>query len=98
MPVPLAFLALFLGLLLARTKRRGLGLGLVALSMIGLLVGGLDFTANMLLAPLERRFPALLVDGAAAAGSRDADVRKVRYIAVLGSGHVANASHPALGQ
>lgn len=47
-----------LGLLVALTRWRRLGLGMAMLGVAGLLVGGLSPIANAVMLPLEQRFPA----------------------------------------
>lgn len=56
------------GVVLMRTKRARLGLRLVIGSAVLLFVAGLSPLANLLILPLEERFPAFVDDGTPVAG------------------------------
>jgi len=91
-PIPLCLEVLSLGLLLlCFTRRQRAGKTLVALGAVLLFLFSNHSFSNLLLTPLESRYPPLFISpGAPAAGG----LREAKFIVVLGSGFTADASRP----
>ena len=90
-PIPLCLELLLLGLLLLWfTRKQRAGKTVVALAGIMLFLFSSHFFSDMLLTPLESRYPPLFVTpGAPAAG-----LKEVKFIVVLASGFTPDAGRP----
>jgi uncharacterized SAM-binding protein YcdF (DUF218 family) len=66
MPLPLAFIIVVIGLIVIARRRR-LGMALISLALIMLYSLSLSHTADLILKPLERRYPLLKADRVAIA-------------------------------
>ena len=86
MPVPLVGLILLFALIALLLGRRRLGGSLGAMALALLLLFAWQPFAELLIKPLEQRYPPLL-DAAEAPGAE--------YVLVLGAGHVPDQSVPA---
>ncbi len=97
-PVSLCLGILILGLFcLWATRRQRLGKVLVTLGTVLLLLLSLPCISRQILAPLERRYPALLhPENDFLAGAKSATSPK--WIVVLGGGHVSDPRLPANSQ
>ena len=93
-PVSLCLGILILGLFcLWATRRQRLGKVLVTLGTVLLLLLSLPFLSRQTLAPLERRYPALLHPETVSWGEKSSTSPK--WIVVLGGGHRSDPSLPA---
>ncbi len=96
-PFSLCLGILILGLFcLWGTRRRRLGQGLMTLGTVLLLLQSVPFIAGQAVAPLERRYPALLNPEAVLA--REGGSTSPPWIVVLGGGHVSDPALPANSQ
>ncbi|MBK1727460.1 ElyC/SanA/YdcF family protein [Halorhodospira neutriphila] len=91
MPLSLVLLAALLGAALLFTRRARLGRRVVLGTLAALYLLGLEATAGLLLAPLERQYPALLEPRAQVAAP-------VSHIVVLGEGHRLDPRLPVTAQ
>jgi uncharacterized SAM-binding protein YcdF (DUF218 family) len=87
---------LLIGLfLLVFTKRQRAGKWFVALGTLLFLLMSSQVVVNPLSRPLERAYPPLLLP---ADGSQPPLAQPIKYIVVLGGGHVVNPALPVAGQ
>lgn len=102
LPLPLCLALTLVGsLLLCWSRRQRLGKVLVTIATLTLAMLSLDGTANRLIEPLERIYPALdpatlvhMAPQRAAADASDA----IRWVVVLGGGHATDPNIPATSQ
>jgi uncharacterized SAM-binding protein YcdF (DUF218 family) len=97
-PVPLSLLLLIIGLLLLWfTKRQRAGSIVVSAGTIVLLLLSFSQVSDRLLIPLEDRYPPLMLDQMAGQHGHD-KLSHVKWIVVLGGGHVSDPNVPLTSQ
>jgi uncharacterized SAM-binding protein YcdF (DUF218 family) len=97
-PIHLSFLLLLVGLfLLWFTKRQRAGKIMVSAGTIVLLLLSFSQVSDRLLKPLEDHYPPLMLDQMAGQHSRN-ELSNVRWIVVLGGGHVSDPNVPVTSQ
>lgn len=94
MPLPMITLVLVIGLLLLwLTRRKTAGKIIITLGVVLLYGVSTNLIPDILIRPLENRYPPLRVHGASTAL-----LQNIAYIVVLGGGHVYNPKLPLTGQ
>lgn len=95
-PVPLCLELLLLGLaLLWFTRRQRAGKILVTAGTVLLLILSYSFLPNLMLRPLEQRYPPVLDPAASQIGPKEV---QAKYIVVLGGGHTSDPKLPVSSQ
>lgn len=90
MPISLCFFFLLLGVIvLWFTRRKRLGKVLVTISLVLFIISGYGSFSEWALQPLEYEYPALVSPG---------DLSSVKWVVVLGGGHVPDPRLPATTQ
>jgi uncharacterized SAM-binding protein YcdF (DUF218 family) len=93
MPVCLGLIALGL-VLLWWTRRQRAGKVLATVGAAGLALFSYSCVADVLMAPLERSYPPLLVAGATPPSPHDAEAQQARWIVILSGGHTFDRRLP----
>ena len=97
-PVTLILVLLLSGLVLLwftrkqKTRKAVITFGAIIFALLGY-----GYFPDLLLSPLERQYPPLMTEGAAGLSSSDS-IHSVKWIVLLGGGHVADSRIPVTSQ
>jgi uncharacterized SAM-binding protein YcdF (DUF218 family) len=98
-PVTLILVLFLIGLvLLWFTRRQKTGKAVTTSGVIMFALLGYGSFSNLLLAPLERQYPPLMVESAPGSLSSSDSVYSVKWIVLLGGGHRADPRIPVTSQ
>lgn len=97
-PVPMVLILLLTGLLfLWSSKRTKTGKVLVTVGSLILLLLSTNYVAERIVAPLEAEYPPHSIQ-LTVSDHVTSDTQAIKYIVVLGSGHISNPALPLTGQ
>jgi uncharacterized SAM-binding protein YcdF (DUF218 family) len=97
-PVTLILALFLIGLvLLWFTRRQKTGKAVITFGVIMLALLGYGSFSDLLLVPLERQYPPLMMESAAGLSSSDS-IHSVKWIVLLGGGHTAALRIPVTSQ
>ena len=98
-PVTLILALFLIGLvLLWFTRKQKTGKSVMTFSVIMLALLGYGSFSDLLLVPLERQYPPLMVESADGGQSFSYSVHSVKWIVLLGGGHMADPRIPVTSQ
>jgi uncharacterized SAM-binding protein YcdF (DUF218 family) len=96
-PVTLILALLLIGLILLWfTRKQKTGKAVITLGVIMFALLGYGFFSDLLLSPLERQYPPLMLENTDSPSSRS--LHSVKWIVLLGGGHVTDTRFPVTSQ